>query len=67
MSTDGLLCGDVMDICPCDSESALLSWAAGGTRAFLIDRSEVLGEYRIAQIQCSRGDDGIAKALVAGE
>ena len=52
-----------MDVSTRDAETALVFWPAARARAVRFYGGEVVGERRVAQIQGSGGNDGVAEAL----
>ncbi len=63
MSPHRLLRGDMMDVGTRDAETAVVFWPAARTRAVRFYGGEVVGERRVAEIQGSGGNDGVAEAL----
>lgn len=63
MSTDGLFCGDMVDIGLGDAEATFVSWATADTVAVFIDRREVVCVFLMAKIQAACIHDGIAETL----
>jgi hypothetical protein len=63
MSTDGLFCGDMVDICLGDAEATFVSRAAANTGAVFINRREVVCVFLMAKIQGACIHDGIAETL----
>jgi hypothetical protein len=47
MSANSLLGSDVVHVCPCQSKSSLVSWAAAYTGASFLDRAEIIGKLFI--------------------
>lgn len=52
-----------MDVGTRDAETAVVFWPAARTRAVRFYGGEVVGEGRVAEIQGSGGNDGVAEAL----
>ena len=63
MSTDGLFCGDVVDICLGDAEATFVSRAAADTVAVFINRLEVVCVFLMAKIQVACIHNGISETL----
>jgi hypothetical protein len=53
----------MVDICPRDSQSAFLLWSTSSAGAAFFDGPEVVREGRVAEVEVSGGDDGVAEAL----
>ena len=64
MSTRRLLCSNVVDVCSCDSKTAIFF---GGTTADAFaswrDGGEVCGIGGVAEVEGSGRGDGVAEAL----
>ena len=63
MRADGLLGGDMVDICPCDAESAGLAGETAGTGAGGGDRSEVAAVGGVSEVEGAGRGYGVAEAL----
>lgn len=64
MSTDCLFSGDMVHICSGEPETSLINWTTAGASATFLDWSKVLGEMFATQIDGTRRDNRITKALV---
>lgn len=63
MSTNGLLRGDMVNICLGDAETTFISRATANTVTVFIDRREVVCIFLMTKIQGACIHDGIAKTL----
>jgi hypothetical protein len=64
MSTDSLLCGNMVDICLGDTETTLIRGATANTVTIFVDRRKVGCIFLMAKIQGACIHDGIAKTLI---
>lgn len=53
----------VVHICLGDTQSTLIGWSTADTIAFLVDRSEVVGEASVTKVKRARRYDCISEAL----
>ena len=64
MGTCRLLGSNMMSVSTRDAETALVFWPTAWTRAVCFDGGKVVCKRCVAKIQGTRGDYGVAEALV---